>query len=52
MKKATIAAQALHLQHIPNIGPVMVKDFDLLASGNVSIWSGKVLTLYMNSFAS
>ena len=30
MKKAVLAAQAKHLQQIPNIGPAMVKDFHLL----------------------
>ncbi len=30
MKKATVAAEATHLQQIPNIGPAMVEDFHLL----------------------
>src|SRR3546814_18484883 len=30
MKKAVLAAQAEHLQQIPNIGPAMAEDFHLL----------------------
>lgn len=41
MKKATIAAQALHLQQIPNIGPAMVRDFHLLGIRQCSDLIGK-----------
>ena len=41
MKKAAIAAQALHLQQIPNIGPAMVKDFHLLGIRQCTDLPGK-----------
>lgn len=41
MKKAIIAAQAIHLEQIPNIGPAMVKDFQLLEIFNPSQLAGR-----------
>lgn len=41
MKKAAVAAQAIHLQQIPNIGPAMVEDFHLLGIRQCSDLIGK-----------
>ncbi len=41
MKKVITAAQAIHLEQIPNIGKAMVKDFQLLEIFNPSQLVGR-----------